>query len=1237
MLDNEPTTEAADTAATAQPTASTRSTAKKAPAAKKTTTRKRTVKTAPDNVTAVPTQSDAEAADPAPAPVKKAAAKKAAAKKTPAKKAAAKAPAKKTTRAAKTTADQDIFPQFVPDDAPETAAAAPAKKTTRKRTTKKAAAPDLLSADSPVTDGPVAEAASTPDAGTPDAGRSDAAAANASTADAPARKRTSRRRTAKTSESTANADATSDDADSAATGDTTDLADSDRADSGTTSRSRGGRRRRGADTNSSTADANSSTSDAGSRATAANAEDHTGPSNTSAGPSSSAGSSNGSVDAASSSTSTDGADSVASSEEPSTRRTRRRAAAPAAVLFQAPTGGPQQTAPQQAEPTEVEATSDATPEPGADEQPTGNRRRRSRRNRDAEARETEASEETTDAQPQAASADDAEPAAEKATTRTRSRSARKAAAVAAAGATTGGSGADGTSSDGTGTATLAPADADVDEESDGATDVQAEDGEEGGEGTRRRRRRRGGRRRRKSGDGADDSADDQSDDEDEHDTQDADQDADASEDGDHDAADSDEDGEAGSSSRRRRRRRRRKGEDSVASPDDPDETVVRVREPRSKTVNNEITAVEGSTRLEAKKQRRREGRAAGRRRAPIVTEAEFLARRESVERTMVIRSRDDLTQIAVSEDNVLVEHYVTTAEQTSLIGNVYLGRVQNVLPSMEAAFIDIGKGRNAVLYAGEVDWATLGGANGPRKIEQVLKSGQSVLVQVTKDPIGHKGARLTNQISLPGRYVVYVPRGGNGGISRKLPDTERNRLKTILKDIVPDEAGVIVRTAAEGASEEELTADVSRLQSAWEDIDKKSKNGQAPQLLYGEPDLLIRVVRDLFTEDFAKLVISGDRAYEQVREYVAGVAPHLADRVEQWSGDGDVFANYRIDEQIKKALDRKVWLPSGGSLIIDRTEAMTVVDVNTGKFTGSGGNLEETVTKNNLEAAEEIVRQLRLRDIGGIIVIDFIDMVLESNRDLVLRRLVECLGRDRTKHQVAEVTSLGLVQMTRKRIGTGLLEAFSENCDHCGGRGLILHDEPKESRRRDSRNGQGNGNGSSNGNGNGQSNGNGHDHGKSAPAEEGGRKSSRRRRGKGRGEEEATEAETAQHNADAAQKLAQIAAATVKKDSDGTPEPTGYPVSAADEEHVSPEATGFPEESSAATTLITETPAGAETAGSEVGATEAADPAEAADAADVAQNGATKSTRRRRSSRSRSKTATEGEGAEPSELVTTGS
>ena len=479
--------------------------------------------------------------------------------------------------------------------------------------------------------------------------------------------------------------------------------------------------------------------------------------------------------------------------------------------------------------------------------------------------------------------------------------------------------------------------------------------------------------------------------------------------------------------------------------------MTRVRKGRS--AEDEITAVSGSTRLEAKKQRRREGREAGRRRAPIVSEAEFLARRESVERVMVIRQRADLIQIGVLEDKVLVEHYVARESQTSLIGNVYLGRVQNVLPSMEAAFVDIGKGRNAVLYAGEVNWSALGHPEGQaRKIESVLSSGQQILVQVTKDPIGHKGARLTSQVSLAGRFLVYVPDGTTSGISRKLPDTERGRLKTLLKDIVPDTAGVIVRTAAEGASEEELTRDVERLKARWEDIEKRAK-GSAPQLLYGEPDLTLKVVRDLFTEDFTKMVIQGDDAWETVQEYVVHVAPDLESRLERYHADDnggrDVFAAYRLDEQIHKGLDRKVWLPSGGSLIIDRTEAMTVVDVNTGKFTGSGGNLEETVTKNNLEAAEEMVRQLRLRDIGGIIVVDFIDMVLESNRDLVLRRLVECLGRDRTRHQVAEVTSLGLVQMTRKRIGTGLLEAFSHECDHCHGRGLVIEDAPVEPKRGD--------------------------------------------------------------------------------------------------------------------------------------------------------------------------------------------
>ncbi|MGH3276107.1 MAG: Rne/Rng family ribonuclease, partial [Streptosporangiaceae bacterium] len=494
----------------------------------------------------------------------------------------------------------------------------------------------------------------------------------------------------------------------------------------------------------------------------------------------------------------------------------------------------------------------------------------------------------------------------------------------------------------------------------------------------------------------------------------------------------------------RRRRSGSAGDSGDTTPDDPPNTVVHVRAPRTNAPADvtDVRAVRGSTRLEAKRQRRREGRESGRRRPPVITESEFLARREAVQRVMVVRQRGDRTQIAVLEDGILVEHYVDKASHQSYVGNVYLGKVQNVLPSMEAAFVDIGKGRNAVLDAGEVNFDASGLEGESKRIESALKSGQSIVVQVTKDPIGHKGARLTSQISLPGRYLVYVPGSSMTGISRKLPDTERARLKAILKQIMPEGAGVIVRTAAEGASEEELARDVSRLVAQWEAIERKSATASAPELLYSEPDLTIRVVRDIFNEDFTKLVIDSDGDWDVVGEYIRYVAPHLAERLERWAGDHDVFASHRIDEQLAKALDRKVWLPSGGSLVIDNTEAMTVVDVNTGKFTGQGGNLEQTVTRNNLEAAEEVVRQLRLRDVGGIIVIDFIDMVLESNRDLVLRRLLECLARDRTKHQVAEVTSLGLVQMTRKRVGSGLLEAFSVRCEHCDGRGVLVSMEP---------------------------------------------------------------------------------------------------------------------------------------------------------------------------------------------------
>lgn len=544
---------------------------------------------------------------------------------------------------------------------------------------------------------------------------------------------------------------------------------------------------------------------------------------------------------------------------------------------------------------------------------------------------------------------------------------------------------------------------DEDEDNDSSDD--SDNTEESGDNDRRRRRR-GGRGRRSR------SRDDSGNSEGKDSSAKGDRDSDSGKQADSKESDDDDNHE---SSRRRRRRRVRNAEDSV-------------------------TGVKGSTRLEAKRQRRREGREAGRRR-PLITEAEFLARRESVERTMIVREHDGRTQLVVTEDGIAVEHYLSEAKaQASLIGNVYLGKVQNVLPSMEAAFVDIGKGRNAVLYAGEVNWDVLGMDGKPHRIEVALNPGDSVLVQVTKDPIGHKGARLTSQISLPGRFLVYVPNNSMTGISRKLPDKERQRLRKLLGDAVPEGNGVIVRTAAEGASEEELTRDIERLAKRWQTIEKKSTSTKvlAPQLLYSEPDMIVRIIRDVFNEDFSKLVIDGDSVYDTIHEYVESVAPDLVERVERYTGEDDVFDHFRVSEQIEKALSRKVNLPSGGSLVIDRTEAMTVIDVNTGKFTGSGGNLEETVTKNNLEAAEEVIRQLRLRDIGGIIVVDFIDMVLESNRDLVVRRLVECLGRDRTKHQVAEVTSLGLVQMTRKRIGTGLAESLVAAGEDLSGRGLVL-------------------------------------------------------------------------------------------------------------------------------------------------------------------------------------------------------
>ena len=560
----------------------------------------------------------------------------------------------------------------------------------------------------------------------------------------------------------------------------------------------------------------------------------------------------------------------------------------------------------------------------------------------------------------------------------------------------------------------------------------SENDESDSKGGRSRRRRRGGRGRRKS------QGDENSNVENEN------EDSDSSE------SPSDESSEGAT---HRRRRRRRASGDGVTPGEVIDEdgvvTVVKVREVREKSDRPARDRLERGTRNRRDRDRgrsdSREYREPYRRRGTIITDGEFLARRENVDREMVVRQIGDRIQIAVIEDNVMVEHYVNRNANVSYVGNVYLGRVQNVLPSMEAAFVDIGKGRNAVLYAGEVNWDAAGiSESEPRKIETVLKTGQPVLVQVTKDPIGQKGARLTSQISLPGRYVVYVPGGGMSGISKRLPESERTRLKAILKNLIPEEAGVIVRTAAEGVSEVELTADVERLKAQWEDIYQKSVNPNfhAPALLLSEPDLAVRVIRDIFNEDFRKLIIQGNEAWEEITSYLGSIAPELMPKIEKYSGSGDLFADYRVEEQLAKAFDRKVYLPSGGSLVIDRTEAMVVIDVNTGKFIGKGGNLEETVTKNNLEAAEEIARQLRLRDLGGIVVIDFIDMVLESNREAVLRRLVECLGRDRTKHQVAEVTSLGLVQMTRKRVGQGLIEAFSTTCDSCNGRGIHIHMDP---------------------------------------------------------------------------------------------------------------------------------------------------------------------------------------------------
>jgi ribonuclease E len=453
----------------------------------------------------------------------------------------------------------------------------------------------------------------------------------------------------------------------------------------------------------------------------------------------------------------------------------------------------------------------------------------------------------------------------------------------------------------------------------------------------------------------------------------------------------------------------------------------------------EIVAAGGPTRgiRTSRTRTGRDGRDGRRRREPLPIVPRV------TDKLMVITEHGERDQIAVLESRDLVQHYVTRVGAQSMVGNVYLGRVQNVLPGMEAAFIDIGRGRNGVLYAGEVNFSPEDLDRGSRmpRIEQVLKSGQAVIVQVTKDPMGGKGARLTAQISMPGRYLVMVPNAEVSGISRRLPDNERRRLKTIMKKIKPERHGVIVRTAAEGASEEALTADLQRLLGEWDEIQRKSKKTKAPAVLYEEPELTVRVVRDLFNdEEFRELVTDSRRVYDQVMEYVNAVAPDLAPKVKLHEGRLPAFEEHHIEEQIHKALDRKVWLPSGGYLIIERTEAMTIVDVNTGKSVGKT-NLEETVVNTNLEAARETARQLRLRDIGGIIVIDFIDMLLEQNKRKVEDTMKEALALDKTRSQTFEIGPLGLMQVTRKRVSGGLVESFSEVCPTCEGRGILINYE----------------------------------------------------------------------------------------------------------------------------------------------------------------------------------------------------
>jgi ribonuclease E len=534
-----------------------------------------------------------------------------------------------------------------------------------------------------------------------------------------------------------------------------------------------------------------------------------------------------------------------------------------------------------------------------------------------------------------------------------------------------------------------------------------EPGEAGSPGPARRRRRRGGRGRgRSTGTAAAEAADT------------AEPDAEAE-------PEASAARRSGRSSRERSRAAARPAEGSApAAKPDPERRGRRTRQADDRATKD----APASTRLRRQRQSRQI-----RRRRDVMPTVERIT-----DKLMVITEHGDRDQIAVLEGRDLVQHYVTRAGATSMVGNVYLGRVQNVLPGMEAAFVDVGRGRNAVLYAGEVNWSPEDLEGAPPRIEHVLKSGQSVLVQVTKDPIGGKGARLTAQISLPGRYLVLAPNSNVTGISRRLPDAERRRLKAIYRKLRPERHGLIVRTAAEGASEEELAGDLARLIEEWEGIEKRSKRAKAPAVLYEEPELTLRVVRDLFTdEEYRELVTDSPRIFNLVRDYLQGIAPDLLPKVRLHEGKLPAFEEFHIMEQILKGLDRKVWLPSGGYVVIDRTEALTVIDVNTGKAVGKT-NLEETVVNTNIEAAREIARQLRLRDIGGMIVIDFIDMLLEQNKGKVIAAMKEALAQDKTRSQVFDISPLGLLEVTRKRVSGGLLDSFSETCPTCEGRGLLL-------------------------------------------------------------------------------------------------------------------------------------------------------------------------------------------------------